>query len=403
MNVYLLGAGASKAYDQSPSGCRMPLAREVFATFEKLDISSNPWVLIGNIINYARDKKHIPILEVFKKNYDIEAFHSEVEADLIEAIKKNGDNHGNTPEIIQMHSVYTQLGCFFSCLINVIQNGPTSQAHRSFAAQINNEDTVITFNWDTLLDRALNESGRWTTESGYGFAPCEIFRDGWEPLVKSNPTSGPKLIKLHGSTNWITSYAGIDIDDHKPYLLQEAPNDAVRVFEYSTKPYACYAGRYMSSYKPFSFGYYPPNITNDKGKSAPPGHVFLSVRPKHPFMPEGTAPDDGIPSLPLIIPPVKNKNYDLFGGLFQRLWKQAAEAITACDRIIVIGYSFPETDIRSLDLFKRAFILRRSIPRIVIINPSPERNIDVFARTLGIPKSHLEIHEACFDGSVTMS
>ncbi|MEI4883949.1 hypothetical protein, partial [Klebsiella pneumoniae] len=64
---------------------------------------------------------------------------------------------------------------------------------------------------------------------------------------------------------------GIDSDNHAPYLLQEAPNDTVRIFEFATKPYACYAGRYMPGYQPFSYGYYPPNLTNDKGKSAPPG------------------------------------------------------------------------------------------------------------------------------------
>ena len=379
----------------------MPLAREVFATFEKLDVSAHPWVLIGNIINYARDKKHIPITEVFKKNYDIEAFHSEVEADLIEAIKQRGGEHGNTPEIIQIHAVYTQLICFFSCVLNAIQNGPTSQAHRNFVSQINSEDCVITFNWDTLLDRALNETGKWNAESGYGFIPGEVFRDGWEATVaKPKFPGGPKLIKLHGSTNWITSYIGIDSDSHAPYLLQEAPNDIVRVFEFSTKPYACYAGRYMPGYEPFSYGYYPPNLTNDRGKSAPPEHVFFSIRPKHPYMPEGTAPDDGVPTLPLIIPPVRNKNYGLFGGLFKSLWQQASQAISTSDTIFVIGYSFPETDTRSLDLFKQAFVLRRSFPRVVIINPSPERNIDVFKRTLGIPASHLEIRKNYFDGNI---
>jgi len=161
MDVFLLGAGASKAYDHSPTGCRMPLAKEVFATFEKLDISGNPWVLIGDIINYARDKKHIPIGSVFKRNYDIEAFHSEVEADLNAAIARLGDEHGNTPEIIQIHSVYTKLISFFSSVINEIQNGPLSQAHRNFVSQIKPADRVITFNWDTLIDRALHQTGKW--------------------------------------------------------------------------------------------------------------------------------------------------------------------------------------------------------------------------------------------------
>ena len=39
MRAILLGAGASKSYDQSPTGQRMPIARDFFDTFDKLDLS----------------------------------------------------------------------------------------------------------------------------------------------------------------------------------------------------------------------------------------------------------------------------------------------------------------------------------------------------------------------------
>ena len=42
----ILGAGASKSYDKSKTGVRMPVAIDFFETFRKLDISKNPWVLI---------------------------------------------------------------------------------------------------------------------------------------------------------------------------------------------------------------------------------------------------------------------------------------------------------------------------------------------------------------------
>jgi hypothetical protein len=52
MNVYLLGAGASKSYEESKTGAKLPLANDFFETFNNLDISSNGWVLVGDIINY---------------------------------------------------------------------------------------------------------------------------------------------------------------------------------------------------------------------------------------------------------------------------------------------------------------------------------------------------------------
>jgi hypothetical protein len=38
----------------------MPLARDVFETFSKLDISSNQWVMIGDIINHVSESRNIP-------------------------------------------------------------------------------------------------------------------------------------------------------------------------------------------------------------------------------------------------------------------------------------------------------------------------------------------------------
>ena len=38
------------------------------------------------------------------------------------------------------------------------------------------EDVILTFNWDTLLDRALAERTAWLPDWGYGVAPHAMFR-----------------------------------------------------------------------------------------------------------------------------------------------------------------------------------------------------------------------------------
>ncbi len=76
MNVYLLGAGASKSYEESKSGEKLPLANDFFETFNNLDISSNGWVLIGDIINYVNENRCISVLDFDSYNEDIEALHS---------------------------------------------------------------------------------------------------------------------------------------------------------------------------------------------------------------------------------------------------------------------------------------------------------------------------------------
>ena len=60
MKIYLLGAGASRGYDESPAGLRMPLARDLFQVFSKLAIHANPWVLTGAIMNFVSSSRGIP-------------------------------------------------------------------------------------------------------------------------------------------------------------------------------------------------------------------------------------------------------------------------------------------------------------------------------------------------------
>lgn len=62
MNFLLLGAGASKSYSVSPTGVRMPIAKDFFSTFDKLDISGHPWVLIDGLLDFIeRVKKENPM------------------------------------------------------------------------------------------------------------------------------------------------------------------------------------------------------------------------------------------------------------------------------------------------------------------------------------------------------
>lgn len=123
----------------------------------------------------------------------------------------------------------------------------------------------------------------------------------------------------------------------------------------------------------------------------------MMVRPQYPWSPEGTADSDGLISMPLIIPPVKDKAYDRFGDLFQRVWTRAQSLLSAADQIVVIGYSFPRTDHRSHQLFRDAFMQRATIPDVVVIDPAPERAVSILTNELGIPADKLTVHAAWLD------
>jgi hypothetical protein len=269
----------------------MPLARDVFQIFSRLSIATNPWVLTGAIVEYVSQSRKIAPEEFISFNDDIEEFYSEVQGILFEAIQK-----GDELKTILTSRIVNQLIFLFASVINEVQNGPISSAHRNIARTLSPDDQVLTFNWDTLMDRALAAETLWRTDFGYLAVPRLIHRDEW---TAPNPSreSVPLLLKLHGSTNWLTSYN--QIENGKLVLIQSSDPSTLYAYESTNKPYATYAGRFMTGYQPFSYGYYPPNIPDDPGKSAPKGHYFVRARPKFPWVPEGTAPDSGLPSMPL--------------------------------------------------------------------------------------------------------
>lgn len=396
MRVLLLGAGASKSFGDSPTGQLMPVACDFFPTFYALQAAANPWVLRDGLMYYLTHVRGISDPDAYlMSGADIEAIHSEI-ASRLASVARNE----NSIERIIYSKPYIQLMFLFATTLNEIANGPVSASHRDLARYLDPEDVIVTFNWDTLMERALMETGRWEVDGGYGVKPHSVFRDGWmEPAVHL-PRTALKIIKLHGSVNWLTAYP---IYEGEELVLTHAlPADSLFVYEHATMPYATFAGRYMGGYVPLTYGYYPPNLTHVPARSAREGFKIVQVRPNFPCMPKGKAEEAGIASMPLIIPPVREKNYENFGGLFNNLWSQAAQALRTCDEIILIGYSFPRTDQQSRALFTKAFVERSSMPRVTIIDPNPERSAETFRRNFGILDSHLNIIAQPFEGAETL-
>ena len=320
---------------------------------------------------------------------DIEAIHSEIE-------EYRDSRRGHVLESYFSSRAYNELVFLFSSVLNEIQNGPMSKPHLRLAEMILPTDAVITFNWDTLLDRALASKGLWRPDWGYVVRPNQLFRDGWKDPQTQVAFNAPKLIKLHGSTNWITAYAIQDATTGELRLTHDLDPASFNVFIEATRPYACYAGRYMAGYEPYSYGYYPPNL-NFSGLPAPEGRVIVRVRQKSPWKREGEADSEGLVSMPLIIPPVRNKTYDLFGGLFRTLWNEAEKILAEADEVVVIGYSFPATDIQSDQLFRRAFSRRQTIPRVTVIDPMPLRPASKFRDDFGVREPNLVVRAEYFN------
>lgn len=70
-----------------------------------------------------------------------------------------------------------------------------------------------------------------------------------------------------------------------------------------------------------------------------------------------------------IIPPEWNKHFD--EGAFARIWAQAAEELHRAETIVVIGYSFPNTDLHTSSLF-RVSVRPSKLRNVVLVNPDRE-------------------------------
>ena len=252
------------------------------------------------------------------------------------------------------------------------------------------------------MDRALSEATSWRADSGYGVVPRKIFRDGWVYPVRISQLA-PLLLKLHGSSNWLTSYPFIDPRSKVVTPTQTSSPETLYVYEDGIKPYDCYDGRYMAGYQAFSYGYYPPNILDDNGKALEKGHVLVHFTPRYPGKPKGMAGKRGLVSMPLIIPPVKEKRYDSFGSLFTNIWAKAEDTLARADTIAVIGYSFPQTDHRSIRLFRDAFMRRKTTPYVKIVDPNPFPVAERFRNEFGIPSDHVAVFADYFSDSFDLT
>lgn len=300
---------------------------------------------------------------------------------------------------IQANRAYDQTIFLIAHVLNEIQNGPIDEHYVWFLESLGESDTLVTFNWDTLLDRALFESGRWKPDDGYQVEFEVILDGGWRNVEQNN--SSHVLLKLHGSTNWLVNYVTrrLDTGEREMIVAQNRPGftslvlepnfelaDSGLKFNWQIKevqrssrpipqppnpdslpvcilsahePYGAYRDRYRPGYVPLSY-FFPPNH-----------------------------PRTDVPLMPLVVPPTSFKLYEEFSHVLDPLWNAAAQAISRAERVVLIGYSLPVTDIRSLDLLRNA-VTRREPALLQVVNPHPEPVCRTLEAALGLDSKFVE-------------
>ncbi len=184
------------------------------------------------------------------------------------------------------------------------------------------KDAVISFNYDLILDRAFADLGY---PVNYHLASTDFTSD-YHKTVSTIYEGSIPFLKLHGSANWFRCLC---------------PNHLQRVYVASPKT--------------------PGNGRDVLRRS-------LAACPKCNPTGENPCGDQAKNHIPFIVPPTWNKAaYQ--DGLYT-VWNEALKVMQSAGRIVMIGFSLPDTDLFFRFLLAGGVQVGRGV-EVYVVDPSP--------------------------------
>ncbi|MBL8021662.1 MAG: hypothetical protein JNM27_18465 [Leptospirales bacterium] len=301
--VFLLGAGASIGHSKPAGNHALPSIFEFFAKAKLLNLrGTDP--RIKRIEQYA---KRILGKSIWNKR-------SHINLEELLTLLAIEIQLRELPELLEIREAIVEIVQF---VISELQRKiltTTTTDYQSFSRALEDSDTVVTFNWDTLLDACLEAENKNQFRlfhdklSAYGEQIMRMSGIRFAGPYHVLPVHGGPgyYLKLHGSVNWY-------------YCTNSQCRIHNRVFPLPLTDYVQYCGE-----------------CNEQ----------MSI---------------------LLIPPVLNKEYRRY-PLIRRLWTLAADAMSHASSLVVWGYSLPPTDFQSNWLFTKA--RSKHLRTITLINPA---------------------------------
>lgn len=317
--LLVLGAGATRGATTSAGReCLPPLNADFFTQLQRIT-SSKHQKAVQDVI---RD-----VVSMFGSNFSLtlEEYFTQLESTARMARLANRQSAAYSASEIatKRDALMAGLAAVLEVSTDVSQRAvPTCDHHRVLVESLNPSDTVVTFNYDCVMDHALrvHGAGKWSAKYGYTLPkPARIEgTDRWD--ANPAPTNSREtifLLKLHGSINW--QLPGPEADDP----LSSSIKLKQRLYQQRGTP------RFT------------------------------------------------------IIPPEWVKNID--DPNFRVLWRNAERAIRTARSIALVGFSFTPTDLHVESLFRIALAGNTNLERVLISNPRAEhrrRIRSVFAGSL---------------------
>lgn len=175
------------------------------------------------------------------------------------------------------------------------------------------KNTIITFNYDTLLEESLEEI---SVPYNLGILDTDIsIEHNSSNLICKKSLTGLSILKLHGSMNWALSYQPHEDFQNRGSSDKTYPH--IRIYNTAT------------------------DLFRDDA------HLYDQL---------------------ILEPPTWNKGAS--GPILQLLWNKSIDALRTATRIFIVGYSIPETDMHFKYLMASGLSDNISLEEIIIANPA---------------------------------
>lgn len=197
----ILGAGASRGascFDKT--WAQSPLDADFFEQADRLKNTKEGGVL-SELISFARTEfgaSEALLMEPFFTQLEsLNEFHTSLKIDRGPRVRSYATQLEKFPQY---------LSAMFRALQEIVPAGLLEcDYHNALADSLRAGDTVISFNYDCLMDAALRRrSGKsWNAKEGYG-VPISSGAEAWHDHSGRGriAASSIKLLKVHGSLNW---------------------------------------------------------------------------------------------------------------------------------------------------------------------------------------------------------
>ena len=282
--VFVLGAGFSKSAGAPLVDEILPVAKDIFANnFNSLDSFEAEFFI--NVFDYYKDLRQARV----KVNFDIDNIE-----ELFSIIDMNITHSKDSKDLITTKEAlsYLILKTLEVSISSTKYDKYYSLLKNLYSKKANEDFSLITFNYDLILERAL-ENG----SCNYNYCTS--------PKEKPISNTQKKLLKLHGSSNWLIG--------KECGHLHTLPTKAV-------------------------------------------GKLYNHLCPK-----------DSKPTIPLLVPPTWNKRFET--AYIKNVWYHAFEELKSANTIIFIGYSLPKTDLYFRHFLTLALKDNMKLRKIIVINP----------------------------------